>query len=270
MFQPNEEEAKGRNKAAGLGLMPNLIFSSSSAVLPFSASAVSLSRAAASGASASFEEVKGDLEILERLKRRASQGEANAQFNLGLCYLKRNNIQHEWYLKFLRTELMEEIPLTWFYQKEAGVVENSAEALPWLQKAAAQGHIKAKDLLGEYYEGISDAPKAFICYHKAAEQGYAVAQFNLGNSYYFGDGIAKSRSTAVGWYRKAAEQGLAAAQFNLALCYAGGIGIPRNERSAVEWYQKAARQGYALAQGDNNTLALEHFLEPQRRRASLP
>jgi len=52
----------------------------------------------------------------------------------------------------------------------------------------------------------------------------------------------------VVWYRKAAEQGLALAQNNLGSMYANGIGIAKDEVQAVAWYRKAAEQGYAPAQ----------------------
>jgi TPR repeat protein/uncharacterized membrane protein YjgN (DUF898 family) len=43
--------------------------------------------------------------------------------------------------------------------------------------------------------------------HKAAEQGYAHAQFMLGSMYFKGKGVQHDYAEAVRWYRKAAEQG---------------------------------------------------------------
>ena len=48
--------------------------------------------------------------------------------------------------------------------------------------------------------------KAAECYLKAAEQGYAKAQFNLGMMYRRGEGVEQSDVKAVEWYLKAAEQ----------------------------------------------------------------
>ena len=56
-------------------------------------------------------------------------------------------------------------------------------------------------------------------YQKAAEQGYARAQNNLGLCYKNGDGVEKDIKKAVEWYRKAAEQGDMYAQFNIAEIY---------------------------------------------------
>ncbi|MBR5681173.1 MAG: sel1 repeat family protein, partial [Clostridia bacterium] len=57
---------------------------------------------------------------------------------------------------------------------------------------------------------------------KAAEQGDAEAQNDLGHCYVIGDGVEKDEKEAVKWFRKAAEQGVAGAQFNLAQCYERG------------------------------------------------
>ena len=51
----------------------------------------------------------------------------------------------------------------------------------------------------------------------------------------------------VNRFRKAAEQGNAKAQFNLGECYVHGTGVARNEVEAVKWYRKAAAQGHDRA-----------------------
>ncbi len=52
-----------------------------------------------------------------------------------------------------------------------------------------------------------------------AEQGDAVVQISLGWMYEKGQGVEQDYTKAVSWYRKAAEQGYAEAQFNLGLIY---------------------------------------------------
>ena len=58
-----------------------------------------------------------------------------------------------------------------------------------------------------------------------AEQGDAVAQFNLGVMYGRGEGVPEDDAEAVKWYRKAAEQGLASTQFELGVMYYMGEGV---------------------------------------------
>ena len=55
-------------------------------------------------------------------------------------------------------------------------------------------------------------------------------------------------STAVEWYRKAAEQGDARSQYNLGRMYENGCGVDKNISTAVELYRKAAEQCDAHAQ----------------------
>ena len=50
-----------------------------------------------------------------------------------------------------------------------------------------------------------------------ADQGDANAQLNLGDNFYFGQGVEQNFAEAARWYRMAAEQGLADAQFRLGL-----------------------------------------------------
>ncbi len=51
-----------------------------------------------------------------------------------------------------------------------------------------------------------------------AEQGDEYAQYSLGVMYANGRGVEQSDAQAVGWYRKAADQGGAKAQYNLGSC----------------------------------------------------
>jgi TPR repeat protein len=47
----------------------------------------------------------------------------------------------------------------------------------------------------------------------------------------------------VTWYRKAADKGFAQAQFILGVCSANGEGVAKELVQAVSWYRKAAEQG---------------------------
>ena len=130
--------------------------------------------------------------------------------------------------------------------------KNYAEAVKWYRKAAEQGHAEAQNNLGEcYYYGNGvekNYKEAAKWYRKAAEQGDAYAQCNLGYCYEYGRGVEKNYTEAVKWYRKAAEQGYAKAQYNLGVRYFDGRGVEKNYTEAVKWYRKATEQGHAWAQ----------------------
>ena len=128
------------------------------------------------------------------------------------------------------------------------------EVALWCRKAAEQGDAMAQYNLAAMYANGRGVPKdyreAMRWYRKAAEQGDASAQCNLGLMYENGRGVPKDDREAVLWYRKAAEQGNAMAQYNLGLMYGNGRGVPQDDREAVLWYRKAAEQGEAAAQSD--------------------
>ena len=63
-----------------------------------------------------------------------------------------------------------------------------------------------------------------------------------------GEGLEQDFKEAVKRYQKAADQGDAEAQINLGLMYENGEGVEQDDKEAVKWYQKAADQGDALAQ----------------------
>jgi len=119
-------------------------------------------------------------------------------------------------------------------------------------KAAEQGDAVGQYNLGVRYatgEGVpEDAAEAVKWYRMAAEQGYAIAQYNLGVMYANGEGVPEDDAEAAKWYRKAAEQGYVDAQFNLGVMYATGEGVPQDDAEAFKWYRKAAEQGAARAQ----------------------
>jgi hypothetical protein len=58
-----------------------------------------------------------------------------------------------------------------------------------------------------------------------------------------GQGVNQDYAKAVKWYRKAAEQGSASSQSNLGSMYFNGQGVTQNYVKAVKWWRKAAEQG---------------------------
>jgi TPR repeat protein len=78
---------------------------------------------------------------------------------------------------------------------------------------------------------------------RAAEQGYAKAQYNLGCMYENGLGVTQDFVEAVKWFRKAAEQGFASAQKNLGAMYGRGQGVPQSNTKAFVWSSIAAESG---------------------------
>lgn len=140
------------------------------------------------------------------------------------------------------------------FSQGKGVEQDNKEALTWYMMADTQGGLAdAQYRLGVICEvgemGVSqNFQVAAKWYRHAAEQGFALAQFKLGDLHDFGRGVPQDYEEAVRWYRLAAEQGLALAQFNLGCMYEEGKGVSQNLQEAVKWHRLAAEQGHASAQ----------------------
>jgi len=113
----------------------------------------------------------------------AEQGDATAQYNLGLLYHEGRN----------------------------GITRDYKEAVKWWLKAAEQDHTEAQYNVGLMYERgrgiVQDYKEAVYWYRKAAEQGDAAAQYSLGYAYDFGDGVARDYVYAFMWLNLAASNG---------------------------------------------------------------
>jgi TPR repeat protein len=59
--------------------------------------------------------------------------------------------------------------------------------------------------------------------------------------------VARNLGKAAQLWQKAADQGNAVAQFNLGQLYQYGEGVPKDLGKAAELYKKAANQGHAQA-----------------------
>ncbi|HUX78192.1 MAG TPA: tetratricopeptide repeat protein, partial [Alphaproteobacteria bacterium] len=140
----------------------------------------------------------------------------------------------------------------------------------WLLKAARQGYAEAQYELGVYYykgeEVPQDKKEGIKWFQKAADQGIAEAQFNLGCAYNNGDGVPQNKREAVKWFQKAAEQGGADAQFNLGCYYDIGDGVPQDKREAEKWYRMAAEQGHENAKTNLRILQELRVLKAKKEK----
>jgi TPR repeat protein len=139
--------------------------------------------------------------------------------------------------------------------KQAGdlyLAKNYKAASDKYLKAAEQGYAIAQYNLGFMYDNgrglTQSSSEAVKWFRKAAEQGHALAQLNLGYAYFLGDGVTESDSEVVKWFRKAAEQGVVDAQLFLGEMYANGYAVTQSYSEAAKWYRKAAEQGDEEAQ----------------------
>ncbi|KAG0224618.1 hypothetical protein BGW42_004981 [Actinomortierella wolfii] len=189
----------------------------------------------------------------------ASQGDANAQFYLGVRYESGQGIKQsyveaaKWFTKSaLQGNAGSQHNLGNMYKEGRGVEQSYAEAFKWFQMAAGQGLAEAECSLGPLYfegHGVNKSETEGIRWFiKSANQGYVQAQNCLGTCYFNGLGVEQDYAEAAKWVAKAADQGDARAQNSLGYMYQHGKGVRQSNAEAIRWFTKAADQGYAEAQ----------------------
>jgi hypothetical protein len=129
------------------------------------------------------------------------------------------------------------------YGHGTGVNKDSVEAVKWYRKAAEQGLALAQYNLGVMYEdgeGVrQDYETTLQWYSKSAQQGQPNAQLNLGNMYLHGDGVNVDYEKAYQLFRQSAMQGELLAIFNIGQMYANGAEVPQSNIIALAHYQIA-------------------------------
>ena len=153
-----------------------------------------------------------------------------------------------------------------FYNNGIGTPKDPAKALKWFERAASSGDPLANYKLGCYYEGqgqgLVEVDKGKALEHKliAAQQGYALAQYDVASIFYENGQVEE----ALGWARKAADQGLPEAFYALFAAYSGGKGVPRDAAAAYGYLKIIARNApkEELTEIRENLAALERELSP--------
>lgn len=153
------------------------------------------------------------------------------------------------------------------YYRGMGVTQDYGEAQQWSRKAADQGYAPADYAIGFlYFEGRGvpqDYGEALRWYRIAADKGEARAQYSIGYIFHHGQGVQRDDGEALEWFRKAAEQGNKLAQYELGYMYQKGYGAAQNYQEAAAWYRKAAAQGNAQAESGIGYLMYYGYGVPQ-------
>ncbi len=89
--------------------------------------------------------------------------------------------------------------------------------------------------------------KALPLMEKAAQEGHVKAQYHCSRMYDKGRGTAVDKARALMWLEKAAGQGDRRSQYWCGEMYENGEGTAADKAKAKMWYEKAAQQGYNRA-----------------------
>ena len=106
---------------------------------------------------------------------------------------------------------------------------------------------------------MKGAARALVWFKRSAQQGHAIAQFQVALAYDRGIGVKADKPQAILWYKKSAQQnwtcpddnhhhnGFRPAQSNLAAMYYCGRGVPVDKPQAKLLWEKAAQQGHVAS-----------------------
>ena len=118
---------------------------------------------------------------------------------------------HEWRPLAEQGDALAQYHLGVLYRKGRGVPQDDVQARQWYDKAAVQGHAKAQYNLGTLYfngEGVpKDYRQALRWFRLAADQREAIAQTKIAIMYEDGLGVPHDLVQAYKWYSLAITSG---------------------------------------------------------------
>lgn len=152
--------------------------------------------------------------VLSIYEKRASQGDPEALFQLGMMYKKGT----------------QQIP------------QNIHTAVSYLEKAAQNHHASARYELSEIFDRSPyrfRQDQGFSLALLAAHQGHLKAQLKMGRWLYSGGEMFQSYKNAYHWLKKAADQGDPEACRYLGKMYRKGLFVKKDLEEANKWFKKA-------------------------------
>ncbi|MBX7208312.1 MAG: sel1 repeat family protein [Verrucomicrobiaceae bacterium] len=197
----------------------------------------------------------------KEMRQWADRGDPDAQFELGVRLVTGEGVKksEKQGVDFIQkaaaqNHLRAQHVLGSLYEEGVGVKQDTAKAVEWYRKAAGNGFAMSQHSLGILYDtgkGVTkDAKESAQWFRMAANQDFPPAQAAYANKLERGDGVEKSTVKAAGWYLRAAKTGFVPAMTKLAYMYYTGTGVPLDYRRTQAWYRRAARAGEPWATND--------------------
>ena len=217
---------------------------------------------------------------LEETYQKALNGDRQSQTIIGNYFYNEDTLPgheqsacHWWRLAAEQNDAEAQTNLGRSYDYGYGVNRDYQQLEYWTRKAAQQGYGRAISNYGTLYKRrligtISDFNQdAYNCFNKAAQKGFTIAYWRLGQCYEQGIGVAANFETAAELYLKAAQSGCPNGQFAIGIMYYNGRGVRHNIDSAKYWWSRAAEQGYKIA--ENNVYALNYQRQQRQKKDTL-
>lgn len=180
-----------------------------------------------------------------QIRRAAEQGDADAEFELGVLYALGTVVRQDaaqavrW---FRRASEEGHALANGLLGSSAKLVEANQELVSSLRRSAEQGHATAKALLGRIGV-LQDDPDAEMWVRRAAAQGNAWGSYYLGLMHYQGQGVREDTAEAIRLWKQAADRGLSLGASEIGSLHLLGIVVEENEAESARWYRRAAQLG---------------------------
>jgi localization factor PodJL len=123
-----------------------------------------------------------------------------------------------------------------------------ARATQSLEQAAQSGNLTAQYELGLQRIAAGRSQEGVTLIRRAADRGFAMAQYRLAKLYERGEGVQADLAVARQWTERAAASGNRRAMHDLGVYFARGEGAPLDEAAAFRWFRQAAELGVADSQ----------------------
>lgn len=129
--------------------------------------------------------------------------------------------------------------------------EDYEQARIYFEQALAAGDMSAACELGNLYywgNGVDqDYQRAVKYYEIGAKKGDVDCIVNLGRCYYWGRGVKINLELSAFYCEKAAKAGDSTSMFDTALNYQYGLGVKPDMKKCLYWLEQAAENGEAVA-----------------------
>ncbi|KAJ3293541.1 hypothetical protein HDU79_000242 [Rhizoclosmatium sp. JEL0117] len=192
------------------------------------------------------------VEAVKWLRLSVKNGHSGAQYRLGVCCLnglgiERNEVEAFRLLTLSSSQGNEDAQyqLGMCHLNGIGVQANFIEAVKWFRQASDKGHTEARYQMGVCFFNKLDVENNM----ELARKWFQLSR-NSESLYYLGlcSCIENDFATAAKYFRASAEKGNAMAQYRFGLCYYKGRGVKKDLLDAFKWFHMSATQGNDSAQ----------------------
>ena len=134
-----------------------------------------------------------------------------------------------------------------YYENGLGGLRDAEKAIDYYTLAANQEYLWAYDALASCYLSRRDFANAAEWLQKAYDKDFLIVCHNLGDLYYYGNGVKQSYKKAFEIFSRGVEKNPRCA-YRMAIMYRDGLGVKKNLNLYTAFILQAAEKGIDRAQ----------------------